>query len=107
MPDIPLFDAAGFFALKISEVEQTLISKKAEAEILQANRRNLVAAVSTLEQLPPEKIRPIQPELASLKEVLASTERSIVAIQGEIDVLSGKLSALQTAKDQLEVRESP
>lgn len=107
MPDLPLFDAAGFFAQKIGEVEQSLISKKAELEILLANRRNLIAAISTLEQLTTEELRPIQPELASLKEVLATTERNIAAMEGEIEVLSGKLRALKTAKSLLEVRESP
>ena len=107
MPDLPLFDAAGFFAHKIGEVEQALISKKAELEILLANRRNLIAAIGTLERLAPDELRPIQPELASLKEVLATTERNISTVEGEIEVLSGKLRALQAAKNLLEVKESP
>lgn len=107
MPDLPLFDAAGFFAQKIGEVEQALISKKAELEIHLANRRNLIAAIETLERLSPEEVRPIQPELASLKEVQATTERTIATVEGEIEVLSGKLHALRAAKNLLEIRESP
>jgi chromosome segregation ATPase len=106
MPDIQFFDAAGFFAHKISEVEQVLIGKKAELEILLANRRNLESAITTLALLTPEHQRAIQSELASLKEVLSSTERAISVLEGEIEVLTGKLGALQAARNLLEVQES-
>lgn len=105
MPDIQFFDAAGFFSQKISEVEQTLIGKKAELEILYANHRNLTTTVGGLGQLAPEHQRAIQHELATLKEVLNSTERAIGALEGEIELLAGKLAALHAAKDLLAVDE--
>lgn len=106
MPDIQFFDAAGFFGQKISEVEQVLIGKKAEREILTANRANLEHALSTLSLLSGEHQRAIQSELASLKEVLHSTERSMSALDGEIELLSAKLAALQMARDLLKVGEA-
>ncbi len=105
MPDIQFFDAAGFFQQKISEVEQNLIGKKAELEILYANRRNLEQTISTLTMLAPEHQRAIQVELASLKEVLNSTERSIGALEGEVDLLQGKLHALQAARVLIDLKE--
>jgi len=107
MPDIPFFDSAGFFHQKIGEVEQILIGKKAEREILAANRTNLERTLQTLALLTTEQQRAIQQELASLKEVLHSSERSIAALDGEIELLTAKLSALQTARDLLKVQESP
>lgn len=106
MPDIQFFDAAGFFAQKISEVEQVLIGKKAEREILSANRENLERTLSTLSLLSGEHQRAIQSELASLKEVLHSTERTMSALDGEIELLTAKLAALQMARDLLKVEES-
>lgn len=105
MPDIQFFDAPGFFHQKISEVEATLIGKKAELEILYANRRNLEMTVATMAMLPPEHQRAIQVELASLREVLHSTERAIGALEGEIDLLQGKLSALLAARSLIQVNE--
>ncbi|MFZ5816618.1 MAG: hypothetical protein ACOY93_15170 [Bacillota bacterium] len=107
MPDIQFFDAAGFFAQKISEVEQILIGKKAEREILAANRVNLERTLASLALLASEHQRAIQSELASLKEVLHSTERTMSALDGEIDLLTAKLTALQMARDLLKVEESP
>lgn len=107
MPDIQFFDAAGFFAQKIQEVEQTLIGKKAELEILYANRTNMESTIRSLALLTQEHQRAIQQELNSLKEVLNSTERAIGALEGEIEVLSGKLAALQAARGLLQVKESP
>lgn len=107
MPDIQFFDATGFFALKITEVEQVLIGKKAEMEILIANRKNLDSAIHTLALLAAEHQRAIQADLASLKEVLNSTERAIGVLEGEIEMLSGKLAALQAARDLLQVDQSP
>lgn len=107
MPDIQFFDAAGFFAHKISEVEQILIGKKAEREILTANRTNLERTLATLAMLSGDHQRAIQQEIASLKEVLHSTERTISTLDGEIELLSEKLSALQSARDLLTVEESP
>lgn len=106
MPDIQFFDAAGFFHQKIAEVEQNLIGKKAELEILYANRRNLELTITTLSMLPQEHQRAIQLELASLKEVLNSTERGIGALEGEADLLQGKLSALQAARSLIAVNEN-
>lgn len=106
MPDIQFFEASGFFAQKIGEVEQHLIGKKAEVEILYANRRNLEQAVASLAMLPTEHQRAIQVELASLREVLSTTERSILTLEGEIEMLSAKLAALQAAKSLVQVRES-
>lgn len=106
MPDIQFFDASGFFSQKIGEVEQNLIGKKAEIEILYANRRNLEQAIASLALLVPEHQRAIQVELASLREVLTSTERSITALEGEIDLLSAKLSALRAAHSLVQVREA-
>lgn len=106
MPDIHFFDASGFFAQKIGEVEQNLIGKKAEVEILYANRRNLEQTIASLALLTPEHQRAIQVELASLREVLTTTERSIMALEGEIDLLTGKLSALRAAHSLLQVRET-
>lgn len=108
MPDIQIFDSAGFFNLKIAEVEQTLIGKKAEMEILLANRRNLDSAIETLAVLAPDYQRSILQELVSLKEVLSATLRSVAALEGEIELLGGKLAALQAARALLELRqESP
>lgn len=107
MPDIQFFDATGFFAQKIGEVEQILIGKKAEREILAANRVNLERTLTTLALLSGEQQRAIQSELASLKEVLHTAERTISALDGEIELLSAKLSALQIARDLLKVEESP
>ena len=107
MPDIPFFDAAGFFGQKISEVEQTLIAKQAELEILRANKRNLEAAIATLAQLDPAHQKAIQPELASLKEVMGSSERAIMGLESEIDLLGNKLAALQSARALLEVNDRP
>ncbi|MFZ5823340.1 MAG: hypothetical protein ACOY94_03210 [Bacillota bacterium] len=107
MPDIQFFDAAGFFAQKISEVEQILIGKKAEREILAANRVNLERTLATLSLLSSEQQRAIQSELASLKEVLHTAERTITALDAEIELLTAKLSALQMARDLLKVEESP
>lgn len=103
MPDIQFFDAAGFFAQKISETEQSLISKKAELEILYSNRRNLEMTVDSFGQLSPDQQQVIQAEIASLREVLAATERSIAGLEAEADLLSGKLGALQTARELLKV----
>lgn len=103
MPDIQFFDAAAFFAQKITEIEQILIAKKAELEIYYANRRNLDDAVATLAQLEPGHQRAIQAELASLKEVMGSTERAIISLEGEIELLANKLAALQSARALLQV----
>ncbi len=107
MPDIQFFDTAGFFSQKISEVEQILIGKKAEREILSANRANLEQTLQVLSLLATEHQRAIQQELASLKEVLHSSERTMAALDGEIDLLTAKLTALQIARDLLKVQESP
>ena len=107
MPDIQFFDATGFVNQKINEVEQNLIAKKAELEILYANRRNLDSTIATLGLLPAEHQRAIQTELASLKEVLNATERAIGALEGEVEVLSNKLAALQAARRLIQVKESP
>lgn len=104
MPDIQIFDSEGFFNLKIAEVEQNLIAKKAELEILLANRRNLDSAIETLGVLSPDYQRSILQELVSLKEVLSATLRSISALEGEIELLAGKLSALQAARALLQLR---
>ncbi|MGE5672817.1 MAG: hypothetical protein ACM3XM_02895 [Mycobacterium leprae] len=104
MPDIQFFDAAGFFSQKVGEVEQVLIAKKAELEILNANRRNLESTIGSLALLAPDHQRAIQSELASLKEVLNSTERNLGALEGEIDLLSDKLAALRAAWSLLQVR---
>lgn len=106
MPDIHFFDANGFFAQKVGEVEQNLIGKKAEIEILYANRRNLEQTIASLALLTPEHQRAIQVELASLREVLTTTERSILALEGEIDLLTSKLSALRAAQSLVQVRET-
>jgi len=107
MPDIQFFDAAGFFAQKISEVEQTLIGKKAELEILLANRRNLESTIASMALLEPDYQRAIAAELASLKEVLTATQRNIIALEGENELLQGKLNALKAAKELLPVHERP
>lgn len=106
MPDIQFFDAAGFFQQKITEVEQTLIGKKAELEIVYANRRNLEATIATVSLLDPVHQKAIQAELASLKEVLGTTERAILGLESEIEILSGKLAALQAARNLLNVSEN-
>lgn len=107
MPDIQFFDAAGFFAQKITEAEQVLIAKKAELEISNANRRGLEQTIRNLLLLTPEHQRAIQTELGMLKEVLNTTERNIAGLEGEIDILTAKLAALQAARDLLHVPESP
>ncbi|MDF2630076.1 MAG: hypothetical protein K0R39_3907 [Symbiobacteriaceae bacterium] len=104
MPDIQIFDAAGFFNQKIAEVEQNLIGKKAELEILLANRRNLESSIDTLGSLPPDHQRAILQELVTLKEVLSATLRAISGLESEIELLAGKLAALQAARDLLELR---
>lgn len=104
MPDIQVFDSAGFFSQKIAEVEQSLIGKKAELEILLANRRNLDSAIETLAVLTPDYQRAILQELVSLKEVLGTTLRSISGLESEIELLAGKLAALQAARALLELR---
>lgn len=104
MPDIQIFDAAGFFNQKIAEVEQNLISKKAEMEILLANRRNLDSSIETLGSLPPGHQPAILQELVTLKEVLSTTIRATAALEGEIDLLTSKLAALQAARSLLELR---
>lgn len=106
MPDIPFFDANAFFAQKIGEVEQSLISKKAEVEILYANRRNLEHAIRSLSLLSAGHQRVIQQELSSLREVLTATERSILALESEVELLAAKLAALQAARSIVEVREN-
>lgn len=107
MPDIPFFDAIGFFAQKLQEVEQQLIAKKAEREILLANRASLEQTLATLALLSPDHQRAIQQEVASLKEVLHSTERTLASLDGEIDMLNAKLNALKTARDLLHVEGTP
>jgi chromosome segregation ATPase len=102
MPDIPIFDAAGFFAQKTQEVEQALISKRAELAILEANRRNLQTALELFAALSPEELQTVQHEQASLKEVLQSNERSINAVEAEVALLSGKLAALHRLAANLE-----
>jgi hypothetical protein len=104
MPDIQIFDAAGFFNQKIAEVEQNLIGKKAEMEILLANRRNLESSIETLGALPPSHQPAILQELVTLKEVLSTTIRATAALEAEIELLTGKLSALQAARNLLELR---
>jgi len=106
LPDIQFFDAAAFFAQKINEVEQTLIGKKAEMEILRANRRNLEWTIATMALLTPDHQRAIAADLASLKEVLNATERSMGGLEGEIELLSRKLGALQAARELLAISES-
>lgn len=106
MPDIQFFDAAGFFTQKISEAEQNLIGKKAELEILYVNRRGLEQTIASLIMLPQEHQRAIMVELATLKEVLNTTERSIGALEGEADLLQGKLSALHAARSLIQVKGS-
>lgn len=106
MPDIQFFDAAGFFAHKIAEVEQVLIGKKAELEILYANRQSLEQAIASLALLAPEHQRAIQVELNALREVQHTTERSIGGLEGEIELLTAKLGALQAARSLLPARES-
>jgi DNA repair exonuclease SbcCD ATPase subunit len=105
MPDIQFFDAAGFFMQKVSEVEQTLIGKMAELEIVYANRKNLEQTIATMALLDPAYQKAIQAELASLKEVLGSTERSIMGLESEIEILSNKLAALQSARSLLPVKD--
>lgn len=107
MPDIPFFDAAGFFAQKISEVEQILIGKKTEREILLMNQTSLEQTLATLGHLDVEHQQALQPEVASLKEVLQSTERSLSGLADEIAMLSAKLAALQIASERLKVGDSP
>lgn len=106
MPDIQFFDTLGFFNQKITATEQILIGKQAEREILLANRANLEETLATMAQLSPEHQRALQPELASLKEVLQATERSLATLDGEIAMLSDKLAALQTARELLPVQQS-
>ncbi|MBP2018484.1 chromosome segregation ATPase [Symbiobacterium terraclitae] len=107
MPDIPFFDAIGFFAQKLQEVEQQLIAKKAEREILLANQASLEQTLATLALLSPEHQKAIQQEVASLKEVLHTTERNLTSLEGEIDMLNAKLNALKTARDLLHVEGTP
>lgn len=107
MPDIQFFDASSFIAQRITEAEQTLIGKKTELEILLANRRNLEATIASLSVLAPEHQKAIQVELASLKEVLVSTERSLASLESEVEILSQKLAALQAARNLIAVRERP
>jgi VIT1/CCC1 family predicted Fe2+/Mn2+ transporter len=101
VPDIPVFDATSFFALKRQEVEQALIAKRAELAIAQANRQNLLAALTVIAGLSPEELRTVQHEQASLKEVLTTTERSINAIEAEVQLLSSKLATLIRLGDDL------
>lgn len=107
MPDIQFFDALTFFDQKIGELEQNLIAKQAELEILYANRRNLESTLESMAALDPEYQRAIQPELLSLKEVLSSTERSTATLEGEIELLGKKLAALNAARNLLQVKKSP
>lgn len=106
MPDIPFFDATGFFQQKITETEQVLISKKAEREILAANQVHLERTLATLGLLSPEHQRAIQSEVANLKEVLNTCERTLGTLDGEIELLTAKLAALQQAQSMLQVEES-
>jgi len=106
MPDIPFFDAVGFFANKIQEVEQQLIAKKAEREILLANQASLEQALATLALLSPDHQKAIQQEVVSLKEVLHSTERALASLDTDIEMLTAKLDALQTAREMLHVEGS-
>jgi len=107
MPDIPFFDPISFFAQKLHEVEQQLIAKKAEREILLANQASLEQTLATLALLSPDHQKAIQQEVASLKEVLHSTERSLASLESEIEMLNAKLNALQTARDLLHVEGTP
>jgi chromosome segregation ATPase len=106
MPDIPFFDATGYFQQKITETEQVLIGKKAEREILAANRVHLEQTLATLGMLSSEHQRAIQTEVANLKEILNTCDRTIGTLDGEIEALSAKLAALQTAQTMLQVGES-
>ncbi len=106
MPDIPFFDAVGFFASKIQEVEQQLIAKKAEREILLANQASLEQTLATLTLLSPDHQKAIQQEVASLKEVLHSTERALASLESDIEMLTAKLAALQAAREMLHVEGS-
>ncbi|MEW8979675.1 MAG: hypothetical protein AB2385_14885 [Symbiobacterium sp.] len=106
MPDIPFFDPIGFFAQKLREVEQQLIAKKAEREILLANQASLEQTLATLALLSPDQQKAIQQEVASLKEVLHSTERTLASLDSEIDMLNAKLQALQAARNMLHVEGS-
>jgi hypothetical protein len=105
MPDIQIFDAAGFFDQKISEIEQVLIVKKAELEILYANRTSLEQTVVSLSRLSPENQRAIGVELNSLKEVQQTTERVIGSLEGEIEMLGAKHRALLAACTLLPLRD--
>ncbi len=105
MPDIQFFDAAGFFKHKISEVEQAISAKKAELEILLANRANLDRTIASLAALSQDHQRAIQSEMATLKEVLNTTERSIASLEGELEMLTGKRDALKAAIELLEVKQ--
>ncbi len=106
MPDIPFFDAVGFFDHKIEEVEQQLIAKKAEREILLANQASLERTLATLALLSPDHQKAIQQEVASLKEVLHSTERALASLESDIEMLTAKLAALQIAQEMLHVEGS-
>jgi hypothetical protein len=103
MPDIQIFDAASFFDQKIQETGQALISKRAEAAILVANLRSLARAFDGLKSLPEEHQRALAVEVASMNEVRSSTRRALESLETEIEVLSVKLSALQAARDALQV----
>lgn len=103
MPDIQIFDAASFFAHKIQETEQNLISKQAEVEILLANQRNLDRVVASMTALPEEQQRSLSVELASLREVRTTTQRAIEGLQAEIGMLTAKLGALKTAREAIQI----
>jgi len=105
MPDIQIFDAFAFFSQKIQETEQNLIGKQAEAEILDANRRNLELALSSLSALSDEQQRALAVEHASLSEVRTSTLRALESLQSEIEVLTAKLTALKAARDAARVEQ--
>lgn len=105
MPDIQIFDATAFFAQKIQETEQALISKKAESEILQANRQNLELSLRSLAALPDAQKASLAVEFASLTEVRNSTQRAIDSLEAEIAMMTAKLHALKAAQDAVRVEQ--
>jgi len=103
MPDIDIFDPASFFDRKIQELQEHIIENRTRLEIQQANQRNVERALSCLVQLDPAQQKALQMELLALQEAAANAEKVIEALTVEIASQTGKLSALQAAKDLVEV----
>lgn len=102
MPDMDIFDPAGFFVGKMRELEEQVIEKKARLELHRANKHNLERTLTTLGRLDPAQQKALQLEIVALTDALESTNRTIETTDAEVAALLAKLAALRAARDMVE-----